>query len=155
MTPKELIDIFSALLTPVIAIILVYIAYQQYQTNRVRLKHELYERRVAVFRGVLSHLSAVLRWTRVKDEDLVELIKTSSEKEFLFDKDVCEYIEGVYQKSVKLWYTGNQLHDRPDPIPPSEERTALARENSELIKWMTDQIPELRNKFSKYLRLTE
>lgn len=42
------IQIFKALLTPVVAILGVYIAYQQWRTNRTRLKHELFDRRYSM-----------------------------------------------------------------------------------------------------------
>ena len=40
------IDILAALLTPTIALIALYIAYQQYKINQQRLRHETYERRL-------------------------------------------------------------------------------------------------------------
>ena len=47
---KEIIDIFSALLTPIIATIMVYIAYQQMRANRIKVKAELYADREKIFR---------------------------------------------------------------------------------------------------------
>jgi hypothetical protein len=38
---RELVDILAALLTPVIAILAVYIAWQQWDTNRNKLKLDL------------------------------------------------------------------------------------------------------------------
>ncbi len=46
---QALIDVFSALLTPVIAAIAVYVAYQQWQTNRRRLQLDLYDRRLRIY----------------------------------------------------------------------------------------------------------
>jgi len=60
------VDFLSALLTPVNAIMLLHIAYQQYRINKQRLqlderrfKHEVYERRLAVFRGLMEFISTV------------------------------------------------------------------------------------------------
>ena len=44
MDIKNLIEVLSAALTPVIAVVTTYIMYQQWRTNKGRLNHELYER---------------------------------------------------------------------------------------------------------------
>src|SRR5256886_7455249 len=51
----------SALLTPTIAAIAAYIAYQQHQRARTKLRHDLYERRAGILRGVLVALAPVFR----------------------------------------------------------------------------------------------
>lgn len=56
-----LTDVLSALLTPLIAAIAVYIAYRQFRVERLRLQHELYERRLKVYRAVQSFLSDIMR----------------------------------------------------------------------------------------------
>ena len=56
MNYKVYIDIFSALLTPTIALVTTYIAIQQYRNNRAKLRHELYDRRVAVYNAVGNFL---------------------------------------------------------------------------------------------------
>ena len=50
------IDILSALLTPLIALIAVYVAYQQHKINKIRLQHELYERRLRVYKAVQTFM---------------------------------------------------------------------------------------------------
>jgi hypothetical protein len=47
-----MIDLLSAALTPLIAAIVAYIAYQQYRVNRLRLSHDLFERRLKIFEAV-------------------------------------------------------------------------------------------------------
>ena len=55
MTPdmKDLIlfsiEVFQAMLTPVIGITTAYIAWQQYRIAREKARHERYERRVKIF----------------------------------------------------------------------------------------------------------
>jgi len=54
-----LVETPSALLTPLIALIAIYIAFQQHGINKLRLRHELYERRIAVYEAVQKHLSKI------------------------------------------------------------------------------------------------
>ena len=52
----NMIDISKALLTPIIAIVTVYIAYQQWKTNELKLKLEKYDRRLRVYEEVIKIL---------------------------------------------------------------------------------------------------
>lgn len=153
MNYKDYIDFLSAALTPVIALITVYIAYQQYRTNKIRLQHDLYERRVEVFRGVLQLLSAVLRQGGVVSEDIVNLVRSTSEKEFLFDNDICQYINDIYSKGVELWSIREQLRD--SDLIDKQDKSMLLKKQSELLMWLTDQLPQVRKKFSKYLSMAK
>ena len=56
-----IIDIFPVLLTPLIAIIAIYIAYQQYKVNKHRFTHELYEKRIIVFKAVMKFISKIIQ----------------------------------------------------------------------------------------------
>ena len=56
MTVKEIVDVCSALLTPLIAVITTYIAYQQYRVSELTLKKELYERRIKIYGVFESYL---------------------------------------------------------------------------------------------------
>lgn len=153
MDYKNYVDLLSAALTPAIGITTTYIAIQQYRTNKIRLRHELYERRVEIFRGVLALLSAAIRQAGVTGDDLVNFTRSTSEKEFLFDDALCQYTEEIYSKAVKLWSAGKQL-DRKD-LPVGPERTQLAEETSDLVGWLLDQLPEVRKKFSKSLSIVK
>lgn len=140
-------DVLSAILTPVIGITTAYIAYQQYKVNKVRLKKELYERRIVVFHGALTHLSSIIRQGRVKEVDLVELVKSTGEKEFLFLKNVCDLIDEIYSRSVIMLGLDAELKD----TGVGEERSRLVKEHGEHLRWMMNILPELRGKFKNYL----
>jgi len=51
-----MVSVLSALLTPLIAIITTYIAYQQWQGNKLKLKMERYERRLRVYQEMVKML---------------------------------------------------------------------------------------------------
>lgn len=65
------IEILSSSLTPVIAVIALYIAIQQYKTNKQRLRHELYEKRLAIYNVVKMHLSKVAREGTITTPDCI------------------------------------------------------------------------------------
>src|SRR6266550_2949735 len=75
-----------------------YIAYQQHQTARTKLRHDLYERRAGILRGVLVALSPVFRDGRVAGEVIPLLVRATSEKEVLLNAELCKYLDDLYRK---------------------------------------------------------
>jgi hypothetical protein len=141
----------SALLTPTIAAIAAYIAYQQYQTARTKLRHDLYERRAGILRGVLVALGPVFRDGRVGGDVIPELIRATSEKDVLLDSDLCKYLDDLYRKIVYIYALQLQFQGLPD----GRDRTRLVDEHAELLAWLTEQPIELRQRFLSYLRISD
>ncbi len=79
-------EIMTALIAPAIAIVAVYIAFQQHRINEQRLRHETYERRLKVYKAVQKHLSLILRDGKTTYPLCTEFYTEASEAAFLFDK---------------------------------------------------------------------
>ena len=84
MTWQSVVNIFSALLTPVIAIIATYIAWQQWKANELKLRLERYERRLSIYQDVIKMLSLIMRDADAKIEDLMTFRANTAEADFLF-----------------------------------------------------------------------
>lgn len=56
---KDWVDYFSALLTPMVAVFGICIAYRQWRTDEAKLRHELFERRYKQFDAVINFVYAV------------------------------------------------------------------------------------------------
>jgi predicted membrane-bound spermidine synthase len=141
----------SALLTPVIGTIAAYVAYQQYRTTRTTLRIHLYERRVEILRGVLAALGGVFREGKVPGETIPELLRATSEKDYLLRSDLIEYLEELYQKAVHA-YT---LYYEFKELPVGTERTKLVNEHAQLIEWLVNTPAELRRRFIPYLKFAD
>lgn len=87
-------EILSAFLTPVIALIALYIAWMQHKTARNKLNLELYEKRYALYLAAKEFITKIA----VSDPEVFSVaynefdIKTNSTK-FLFKEDVSKYID--------------------------------------------------------------
>jgi len=140
-------------LTPVIAFIVAYIAYQQYKINKLRLRHELYERRLRVYKAVQAFLSEILRGGDIGFDRCSQFYADASEATFLFDKSVQEFIDEIYRKAIDM----HALHERMYPsdgspaLPVGEERSRVVHENSELLKWLVDQLSISKELFRKHM----
>jgi len=149
------IDTLSALLTPTIALIALYIAYQQHKINQQRLRHETYERRLKVYKAVQAHLSIILGAGKTSYQECTLFYSEASEAAFLFDKSVMDKIDKIYSKSIEMVGLHEKLYpsDGSPGLPIGEERSKVAQENGELLKWHIDQLGESKEFFAKKLGL--
>ena len=93
-----MIEISKALLTPLIALLATYIAWQQWRTNKQKLKLEKYDRRLSVYQEVKKILSIVHRDAKASPEDLLSFRSSVSEADFLFGSEVVDYIDKIYNR---------------------------------------------------------
>ena len=71
---KGLSNIFSGFLTPVIAILAVYIAWQQYRINRYKARFDLFDRRYNIFDTLMNLLGHIAQRSDIADEKLNEFL---------------------------------------------------------------------------------
>ena len=142
MDYQQIIEFSAAALTPVIAIITIYIALRQHKINNVRLKHELYEKRLQVYNAVIKFLSIVIAVGLGFDklEYLGEFRRDTSQAYFLFEKDIYEYLDEIYDKAVDLMQLDKSTKEEKEKI-------------GELLKWFGKQISVCREKFGRDLKL--
>lgn len=145
-------QLLSSFFTPLIAIIAAYIAYQQYRTNKQKLKLDMYEKRFKVFLGLQTLLVHVLENGNVSDEALQYFQISTSESAFIFGKDISDYLKSIRDKSITLRKQNYKLYYTDLPI--GEERDKLAEAKSKLLFELTDQEFKIsEQKFAKYLKI--
>jgi len=145
---KLLSDPF-AWLTALTAGIALWIAYQQVQTARAKLRFDLYERRFRVFDGVTALLAAFDLDADIKNQDLQKFWTTTNEATFLFGEDVMAYLKELRTKAGELWMLNAKLDDSILPVGP--ERDKVAQDMDRTIEWFERQVEESRQYFTKYL----
>ena len=151
LTTKDTLTVFSGLLTPLLAIIATYIAWQQWRTNHIKLQHDLYDRRLVVYLALMEFLAHISRNASADINSGISFIQKTKESYFLFGKEIPEYLESIYKKSVQLDYLHKKLHE--SNLPVGEERSRAAQESCDLSIWFGDQFEIGRKKFEKYLKL--
>lgn len=150
---KDWSTFITALLIPLIGFITLYIAYQQWKTNKAseetnakRLKHELYDRRFAIYEAARSLLRDIVVKGSISDEILINYWSAINSARFLLDDDLTSYLEEIEKKAVDL-QTKQIEAQGPDGL------SVGARERAELKKWFYKQILVLNEKFYAYLKL--
>ncbi|ELA7327640.1 hypothetical protein Q9X94_003777 [Vibrio alginolyticus] len=139
---KPLIDLFTALITPTIAILGGYIAYQQYQTNKMALKKDLFDRRYAAFECVYDFIVTVVEWNGTSKEQREKFLSGTKGVEFLFDEEIKLYVDEVWERSSDdcAW-----IEDLLVPTKNSQ--------SSDHHKWFVAQRQTINCKFKKYISL--
>ena len=157
MDIKNIVEGLSAGLTPVIAVAMLYIAYQQWRTNKSRLTHELYDRRLTVLKAVKAFYGEIGDAGTAKYGMVMKFYAATVEAEFLFGNEIREHIEELYKKGMDLAL----LHEKMYPssgepgLPVGAERSKVAEEHGKLLLWfLQDGIAETRKRFRKYLAVS-
>ncbi len=147
------VDVFKALLTPVIALIATYIAIQQYRIEQAKSKLERYDRRLAVYKAVHRFLSDVVQAHKVEPDDIRRLHVDTTEAGFLFGKDIPDYIHELALHGVRLVRAYHLLKNRNDR-PPDYDHDRVVQTNDDEMIWMYEQFDVAERKFAKYLKVT-
>ena len=155
MTLKDLVEIFNALLTPLIAVLATYIAWQQYRVNHHSLRNQLYHRRCAVFKAFMSYLADIMREGKTNFQRTGQFYAEASEVEFLFSELISKKMEELYSNGIDLVELNERLYPSDDisGLPAGEERSKVAKEKGELLKWYYRQIKITKEMFKSEMRV--
>jgi len=142
--------ILQALLTPLIAIIAVYIAYQQWKTNRDKFRLDMFDKRFKVFDGLLKLYIHINQNGNVSNEALVEFGSVYKEGQFLFDEDIKDLLNQSYKKAFKLHKFDRKIEKKGPALVNNGQK--LNDEINCILTWFRDQFMIVETRFDEYLR---
>lgn len=99
----------TSLLLAVIAACAAWVAFQQWVVARLKLNHDLFERRFAVFVATQNYLVACLNRDGGTYEDTGAFYEATRAAPFLFDKDINEFLAAVMKHSVNIQVFGKHI----------------------------------------------
>jgi uncharacterized ubiquitin-like protein YukD len=155
MCIEQIIDISKALLTPAIAIIATYIAWQQWKTNQQKLNLERYDRRLVVYEEVRKILSIIVRDADASYEDLLKFRTAVSEADFLFGEEIPLYIDEIYKRGISLHRWNQEYRDYTQPKPEGYDHKKVVDEMHKELEWLSGQFDPSKEKFKKYLDISK
>ncbi len=117
--------------TTVIALIVAYVAIQQWRVSRAKLKLDLFDRRYVIFLEVWKILSEVVsRGTRETNHGLgTPFNNLIPQARFLFGEEMGHYLETLTTKWARL-----------SGIEGMEAQSTYAQEKYDLTTWFTDRV---------------
>lgn len=153
---SDVLPMLSGFIAPATLLIATYIAFQQWRTNCLKVRHDLYDRRYAVFMALSGFLAQTQSDTfSINFNTIIPFGQKVKESYFLFDDEISNYLEDVLQKGMGLCTLNSKLNDpRLDAGKTSETRPQLASELSKQLGWFEQQLHSVaRKKFKKHLKL--
>ena len=140
----------TAITTAAVAILVAIITWRQWVTNRARLKHELFERRYAIYEKIAAFLSEVLQAGRVPSGREQEFLRETKRAFFVFDCDseVKNLVTVIYQHAVHLHALDAELEGLG-----GKDRTENVEKQREIKDWFQATLGSLEEQFEKYLCL--
>lgn len=151
---KDWIDVLSALLTPTIAVVGSWIAIQQWRINRIRLKHELFDRKWNQFVAIKEFLATVLTSGKVEEEDRMNLLRGTRGSVFIFDTTISDFVSEIHSHALQLEHL--QVIGFTSMFEAQIERSGQTEhERQEILDWLTEQFHSLEDRFAPYLELEE
>lgn len=143
------VPLLTSLMTPLIAGIAIYVAWQQWRTNRQKLKLDLFDKRFAIFQSTRTFLSTVLRDGRVNREDLEKFRMGILDSVFLLDQGTSDYLWGLRSIGSKAIMYNTQL----EGVPVGEKRNELVDNEHREVEKLMDALGDLQEKFKPFLKL--
>ena len=78
------LQVAQGLLTPLIAIITTYIAWQQWQATKLKMKMERYERRLKIYQDTHKFISEVIQDVKPQLPQMFGFYSATAEADFIF-----------------------------------------------------------------------
>jgi len=140
----------SALLIPIVAVLGIYIAYRQWQTNQNRLKLDLFEKRWRVYQQLIEFLRSNLMPRKVSKEEPLKFFYGKHEARWLLSKKIFEHINEIERKAIELQELRVELKD----ILVRNKRRQNVQEQREIKNWLEVQLKEIGSHFEPFLKLS-
>lgn len=144
------VQILQALAVPVIASVGAGVAIQQMRIARVKLQHDLYDRRYAVFQAVRRFLDEMVINRVVSQETLRAFVIGTADAEFLFPDELATYLGEMSRRARKAQSIYMTMPSLPQD---SQEWRNASLAASEQTQWLVEQIDGLTARFRDVLKL--
>lgn len=144
--------ISESIFTPAsLAVITIYIAYQQLKTNRLKLKIDLYDRRLKVYEEARHFIKTVQNGI-ASSEDLLTFEKAIFNSDFLFEPDIKDYLEQIYKHGRQLIFWDEQYgYCNSQLKPPGYNIDEVLLHKRTESDWIFAQRELSKQRFKKYL----
>jgi hypothetical protein len=146
------INLLSALLTPLIAITTTFIAVQQWRLERYKWRLAIYEKRFETYRAVVEFISLMCTAGDCSEKERVNFLQHASRNYFLFEPDIQGYIEELYKQSAEKSHLDQTiLNSRAES--QDAYRAQLAQKAANISRWFVGQFDVAKERFGEYLEI--
>lgn len=132
---------------PLIAIFAAYISYRQWQLGAYKLKHDLYERRWAIYAAAHDAIATSVNGSNDERHSAFQKLRVRTlSAQFLFPQHICEYLDKLIEEILRLNKLEIEIKKNSTPD--------LRDEHQQLYLWLELQPKVLVGMLKKYLDLS-
>ncbi len=147
------IQLLQALLTPVVAILAVTIAFFQWRTGHQKMVIDLFDRRMKIYTDCRDVLRPIVSSpSATTDQNGIDFIRASADAEFLFGEKVVEYLEKVEQAIFDLATSEAELKGH---LSDQDRKDFVARSRTAIDIITSFYKKEFRFRLAPYMRLKQ
>jgi len=142
---QPIVNLLGSLLSPLIAITVAYIAYQQWKVNRSKSNREIREAEITIYLNFSTFLRNVDDTGKVDSELHKELQATIARADFLFNHEMREWLREIEIEAL-CWLDGKKMIESADSQKLDEENSK-AREEWKMkeLEYMERSIDKLQS----------
>ena len=150
MSLAQVIDILKALLTPAIAVVTLFIAWQQWKTNKRKIELDRYERRLHIYQEIQRFISRIPNSRNVSIDELSNFRAAVSEADFIFGPEIPKYINEICLHWRELWRFNQEYRDNTQETPEGYNHQTISEGIKNHSIWLIKQLDISKEKFKKY-----
>lgn len=149
---STLVPILGPIATLAVGCAVAFIAWQQWQLARNKLRLDLFDRRYKVYDATRKFLAIFARDYTFTDSQLGEFAADTSEAEFLFGSDVVDYLAQIRTGALDRRTRRERAHQEVLQMPADEQAHQHAKAaEAEQQMWLDEQITAMTKTFTPYL----
>lgn len=146
------LQIVLGICAPFIAVFSAFISYRQWQLSAYKIKHDLFERRWAVYAATNDAIVTALNGNAVEHTERFEnFMRKSVDASFLFSEEIPKFLTEIGQAILDLRASERELKNTSVETPRRKEIESHMLNKHE---WLKSQVDELVPKFHRYLDLS-
>lgn len=140
----------TAIASVSVAIAVAIITWRQWITNRDTLKHQLFDRRYAIYEQIAGFLAEIAQTGTIRLGGDIDFLQKTKQAYFVFscDPDVKDLLSQIYTHAIDFHALEAEL---------SSESGTARHENIEkqraIKNWFSETHKDLEKRFEKFLRL--
>lgn len=140
-----IIDWLNRLATPTIALAGIAIAYAQLRIANIRLTHDLFDRRYAIYAAARKFIQEICQKRTVTIEELSSFHYASADAIFVLDEALATYLDQLRDNAIKA----AELYER---IRSQTASQAEIQTHWDTLLWFSEQFSILIGKFKPFLQ---
>jgi hypothetical protein len=138
----------TALLTPLVAALGIWIAFNQWKTARMKLKLDLFDKRLAVYEVVQTAVRRAVVQKHFSEDMLAEYVQGIAGARWLYDREMKMALFDLFELLCRI----QPYCELPDDASEEEQGILLSRE-SEAMEKIEEQWAALDARFAPFLTL--